>query len=148
MLQQRIDDDLKTAARAQDKARLAALRLLKSAVKYREIETGAPLTDEALVAVVQTLLKQRRDAAQQFAAAGRPELEANEKGDIAILEAYLPVQLTDDELRALVQEAVAQGQAKGPQQMGAVMKAVMPKVQGKADGKRVSEAVKKALAGG
>src|SRR5713101_5742249 len=104
MLSERIDSEMKTAARAQDKRRLGTLRLLKSAMKYRE----------------------------------------NEK--IAILEAFLPRQLTDDELSSLVQEAIAASGAKGPKEMGGVMKALMPKVAGKAEGKRVSDAVKAALA--
>jgi uncharacterized protein YqeY len=146
MLPERIDQDLKDAARAQDKQRLGALRLLKSAIKYREIETSAPLDDAAVIGVVQTLIKQRKDSVEQYTAAGRDELAAHEKAEIAILEAYLPRQLTDDELRALVQEAIAQTGAKGPREMGTVMKAVQPRVAGRAEGKRVSEAVKAALA--
>ena len=146
MLQAKIDQDLKDAARAQDKLRLGALRLLKSAVKYREIETGATLDDAALVAVVQTLVKQRKDSAGQYAAANRPELAAHENAEIVVLEGYLPRQLSDDELKALVQEAIAAVGAKGPREMGAVMKAAQPKVAGRAEGKRVSEAVKAALA--
>jgi uncharacterized protein YqeY len=146
MLQAKIDQDLKDAARAQDKLRLGALRLLKSAVKYREIETGAPLSDDALVAVVLTLIKQRKDSAAQYETGGRPELAAHENAEIKLLEAYLPSQLSDDELRALVQEAVAASGAKGPREMGAVMKLLQPKIAGRAEGKRVSDAVKAALA--
>ena len=146
MLSERIDADMKEAARAQDKRRLGTLRMLKSALKYREIETGKPLEDPEVVAVVQTLIKQRRDAAAQYTAGGRPELADNENAEIAILETFLPRQLSDAELQALVQEAVTASGAKGPKDMGAVMKALMPKVQGKAEGKRVSEAVKTALA--
>ena len=146
MLQEKIDQDLKDAARAQDKQRLAALRLLKSAVKYREIETSATLDDAALVGVVQTLIKQRKDSAAQYTAANRPELAAQENAEIRILQAYLPSQLTDDELSALVKEAVATSGAKGPRDMGGVMKAVGPKIAGRAEGRRVSDAVKAALA--
>ena len=146
MLSERIDADMKEAARAQDKRRLGTLRMLKSALKYREIETGKPLEDAEVVAVAQTLIKQRRDAAAQYTAGGRPELADNENAEIAILETFLPRQLSDAELQALVQEAVTASGAKGPKDMGAVMKALMPKVQGKAEGKRVSEAVKTALA--
>jgi uncharacterized protein len=146
MLSERIDAEMKEAARAQDKRRLGTLRMLKSALKYREIETGKPLEDAEVVAVAQTLIKQRRDAAAQYTAGGRPELADNENAEIAILETFLPRQLSDAELQSLVQEAVAASGAKGPKDMGAVMKALMPKVQGKAEGKRVSEAVKTALA--
>ena len=145
MLSDRIDSEMKDAARAQQKQRLNTLRMLKSAMKYREIELGKALEDADVVAVVSTLIKQRKDSAAQYTAGGRPELAQNENQEIVILEAFLPRQLTDDELSALVQEAVAASGAKGPREMGAVMKALMPKVQGKAEGKRVSDAVKSAL---
>ena len=146
MLQERIDSELKDAARAQDKRRLLLLRALKSAIKYREIEKGSVLDDAEGLQVISTLIKQRRDSVQQFTAGGRPELAENESAEIALLEVYLPRQLTDDELAALVQEAMAQTGAKTPREMGAVMKALGPKTQGKAEGKRVSDAVKAALA--
>lgn len=146
MLTERIDQELKDAARAQDKRRLGTLRMLKSAMKYREIETGTPLDDAQVIGVASTLIKQRRDSAAQFTAGGRPELAETENEEIKILEAFLPRQLSDDELGALVQEAVALANAKGPRDMGAVMKALAPKTQGKAEGKRVSDAVKAALA--
>lgn len=146
-LAERIDSELKDAARAQDKRRLGTLRMLKSAMKYREIETGSPLDDAGVIGVASTLIKQRRDSAAQYLAGGRPELAETENEEIKILEAFLPRQLSDDELSALVQEAVTQAQAKGPRDMGAVMKALTPKTQGKAEGKRVSEAVKAALGG-
>jgi uncharacterized protein YqeY len=145
MLSDRIDADMKDAARAQDKRRLGTLRMLKSALKYREIETGKVLEDPEVVGVVQTLIKQRRDSASQYKAGGRPELADVENAEIVILEGYLPRQLSDAELQAAVQEAISSSGAKGPKDMGAVMKALMPNVQGKAEGKRVSEAVKAAL---
>ncbi len=146
MLVERIDTEMKAAARAQEKQRLNTLRMLKSAMKYREIETGKALEDADVIGVVGTLIKQRRDSAAQYTAGGRPELAQNENDEIKILEAFLPRQLSDDELAALVQEAIAASGAKGPRDMGGVMKALMPKVQGKAEGKRVSDAVKAALA--
>jgi uncharacterized protein len=145
MLSDRIDQEMKDAARAQDKRRLNTLRMLKSAMKYREIETGKALEDADVIGVVGTLIKQRRDSASQYTAGGRPELAHNENEEIRILEAFLPRQLSDDELAALVQEAIAASGAKSPKEMGAVMKALMPRVQGKAEGKRVSDAVKAAL---
>ena len=146
MLTKRIDDEIKDAARAQQKRRLGTLRMLKSAMKYREIETGKALEDADVVAVVGTMIKQRKDSAAQYSAGGRPELAALEAEEIKILESFLPRQLTDDELSAMVQEAIAASGAKGPKDMGAVMKTLMPKVAGKAEGKRVSDAVKSALA--
>ena len=145
MLAERIDQEMKDSARAKDARRLGTLRMLKSAMMYREIETGKPLEDADVVAVVGTLIKQRRDSAAQYTAGNRPELAARENEEINILEAFLPRQLSDDELAALVQEAIAASGAKGPREMGAVMKALMPRVAGKAEGKRVSDAVKGAL---
>jgi len=146
MLIERIDSELKDAARARDKQRLGTLRMLKSAIKYREIETGKELLDEQVVQVAQTLIKQRRDSASQFKSGGRSELAQNEEAEILILEAFLPRQLSDEELLALANEAVAETGAKDAKGMGAVMKALMPKIAGRAEGKRVSDAVKAALA--
>jgi uncharacterized protein YqeY len=145
MLADQIDADMKTAARAKDARRLGTLRMLKSQMKYREIEKAKPLDDADVVAVIASMIKQRKDSAAQFTAGGRPELAQNENAEIAILEAYLPRQLTDAELAALVQESVAASGAKDPKDMGAVMKMLMPKVAGRAEGKRVSDAVKGAL---
>jgi len=146
VLLQRIDSEMKDAARAKDARRLTVLRALKSAVKYREIEAGAELDDAAVIQVVQAQIKQRRDAAQQYTAGGRPELAENESQEIAALEAFLPKQLGDDELDALARAAVAKTGAKDAKGMGLVMKELMPQIAGRAEGKRVSDAVKKALA--
>ncbi len=146
MLQSKIDQDLKDAARAQAKERLQTLRLLKSAIKYREIEVGKELDDGMIVAVVQTLIKQRKDSAAQYEAAGRPELAAHENAEIKTLEGYLPAQLSDAELSAIVQAAIASSGAKSAKEMGKVMKAAQPQIAGRAEGKRVSDAVKAALA--
>jgi uncharacterized protein YqeY len=145
MLIERIDSEMKDAARAQDKRRLGTLRLLKSQLTYRGLETDKVMGDADVVATVSSMIKQRKDSIEQYLAGNRPELAQNEREEIAILESFLPAQLTDGELSALVQEAVGASGAKGPKDMGAVMKALMPKVQGKAEGKRVSEAVKAAL---
>lgn len=145
MLAERIDQEMKEAARAKEARRLNTLRMLKSQMKYREIEMGKALEDADVVAVIGSMIKQRKDSASQYTAGNRPELAQNENAEIAILEAFLPRQLTDDELSVLVQEAVSVSGGKGPRDMGAVMKALMPKVAGKAEGKRVSDAVKAAL---
>src|SRR5207248_6731596 len=108
MLIERIDSELKDAARARDKQRLGTLRMLKSALKYREIETGKELSDAEVVQVAQTLIKQRRDSAGQFRSGGRPELAQNEEAEIVILESFLPRQLGDDELAQLASEAIAE----------------------------------------
>jgi uncharacterized protein len=145
-LKERIDADLKDAMRSKDELGTSVLRMLKSAVKYKEVEPGGhALEDGGVLAVIQTLIKQRRDSVEQFRAGGRAELADKEEREIVKLQAYLPAQLSADELRAEVRAAVAQVGAKGPKDMGAVMKALMGKVQGRAEGKAVSEAVKAEL---
>jgi uncharacterized protein YqeY len=145
-LKERIDADLKDAMRSKDELGTSVLRMLKSAVKYKEVEPGGhALEDGGVLTVIQTLIKQRRDSVEQFRAGGRPELADKEEREIAKLQSYLPAQMSADELRAEVRSAIAQVGAKGPKDMGAVMKAMMPKVQGRAEGKAVSEAVKAEL---
>ncbi len=145
-LKERIDADLKEAMRSKDELGTSVLRMLKSAVKYKEVEPGGhALEDAGVLAVIQTLIKQRRDSVEQFRAGGRPELAEKEEREIARLQSYLPAQMSPDELRAEVRAVIAQVGAKGPKDMGAVMKALMPRVQGKAEGKAVSEAVKAEL---
>lgn len=146
-LKERIDADLKDAMRAKNELTLSVVRMLKSAVKYKEVEPGAAALDDAGVQkVIATLIKQRRDSIQQFNDAGRPELAEKEEQEIAVLQKYLPQQLSAEELAALVQAAVAETGAQSAKDMGAVMKAVQPKVAGRAEGKAVSDAVKAALA--
>ena len=146
-LKERIDADLKEAMRSKDELGTSVLRMLKSAVKYKEVEPGGhALEDSGVLAVIQTLIKQRRDSVEQFLAGKRTDLAEKEEKEIAKLQSYLPAQMSADELRAEVRAAIAQVGAKGPKDMGAVMKALLPKVQGRADGKAVSEAVKAELA--
>ena len=146
-LKERIDADLKDAMRAKNELTLSVVRMLKSAVKYKEVEPGAAALDDAGVQkVIATLIKQRRDSIQQFNDAGRPELAQKEEQEIAVLQNYLPQQLSAEELQSLVQAAVAETGAQSAKDMGAVMKAVQPKVAGRAEGKAVSDAVKAALA--
>ena len=145
-LKERIDADLKDAMRSKDELGTSVLRMLKSAVKYKEVEPGGhALEDGGVLAVIQTLIKQRRDSVEQFRAGGRPELADKEEREIAKLQSYLPAQMSADELRAEVRSAIAQVGAKGPKDMGAVMKELMPRVSGRAEGKAVSEAVKAEL---
>ena len=146
-LKERIDADLKDAMRSKNELTLSVLRMLKSAVKYKEVEPGATALDDAgIQKVIATLIKQRRDSIQQFNDAGRPELAQKEEQEIGVLQSYLPQQLSPQELEQLVQAAVSESGAQGPKDMGLVMKAVGPKVAGRAEGKAVSEAVKAALA--
>lgn len=147
-LRERIDADLKDAMRSKNELTLSVLRMLKSSIKYKEVEPGAtgPLDEPAIQQVIGTLIKQRRDSADQFKTGGRADLAEKEENEISVLQNYLPQQLTPDELAAEVQAAIAAVGAQGPKDMGPVMKAVQPKVAGRAEGRAVSEAVKTALA--
>src|SRR5215208_6124615 len=145
-LKDRIDADLKAAMKDKDAEKLSVVRMLKSAVKYREIEVMKPLDDAGVLAVIATEVKRRRDSVEQYRAGGREELAAKEEREIATLQGYLPQQLSDDELDRKVAAAVAASGAKGPKDMGAVMKALLPEVQGRAEGKAVSDVVKRKLA--
>jgi hypothetical protein len=146
-LKERIDADLKDAMRSKNELTLSVLRMLKSAVKYKEVEPGASALDDAgIQSVITGLIKQRRDSIDQFKAGGRAELAEKEEAEIGVLQNYLPKQLSADELAAEVQAAITEVGAKGPKDMGAVMKALTPKLQGKAEGRAISEAVKAQLA--
>jgi uncharacterized protein len=146
-LRERLDADLKDAMRAKNELTTNALRALKSAIKYKEVEPGAkgPLDDGAIFQVINSMIKQRRDSIEQFTAGGRPELADKEKQEIAVLQGYLPQQLSADELRAEVQAAISASGAKSAKDMGAVMKLLTPKLQGRAEGRAISEEVKSQL---
>jgi len=145
-LKERIDAELKEAMRSKNELTTSVLRMLKSAIKYKEVEPGAKaLDDAAVLQVIGTLIKQRRDSVDQYRTGGRPELAEKEEKEIAILQTYLPQQLTAEQLAAEVKAAIAAAGAKGPKDMGAVMKTLMPKVQGKAEGKVISDEVKSQL---
>ncbi len=145
-LKQRIDEELKAAMKARDESALTAVRMLKSAIGYKEIEQKGELDDAGVVKVVQTLIKQRRDSAEQFRNGGRPELAEKEEREIAFLERFMPQQLSGEELEKLVSDALAEAGAKSMKDMGPAMKAVQQKVAGRADNKLVSELVRKKLA--
>ena len=146
-LKEQLDADLKAAMRDKDALKLSVVRMLKSAVKYREIELMKPLDDAGVLTVIGSEIKRRRDSVEQYRAGNRQDLVEKEEAEIRILQGYLPQQLTEDELRAKVDAAIASVGAKGPKDMGAVMKALVPEVQGRAEGKTVSEMVKARLAG-
>ncbi|MCP3057672.1 GatB/YqeY domain-containing protein [Myxococcus sp. K38C18041901] len=146
-LKERLDADLKDAMRSKNELRTTVIRAIKSAVKYKEVEPGASaLDDSGVMSVITTLIKKGRDSADQFKAANRPELAEKEEAEIAVLQSYLPQQLTPDELVAAVQAAIVEVGAKSAKDMGAVMKNLSPKLQGKAEGRAISEAVKAELA--
>ncbi len=148
-LQAQVDNDIKEAMKARDTARLNPLRMLKSALKNAAIEKGgaeAVLDDIEASAIIRKQIKQRQDAVEGFEKGGRPELAATEKGEIELLSVYLPKGLSDEELAALVKDAIAESGATTKQQMGAVMKIASAKAAGRADGKALSAEVQKQLA--
>ncbi|NLM47075.1 MAG: GatB/YqeY domain-containing protein [Firmicutes bacterium] len=142
----RIQDDMKQAMKAGDKKRLSTIRMLLAAVKNESIEKRKELSSEDILGVIQREIKQRRTAIADFAAGGRKDLVHEYEAEIAILESYLPPQLSDEELEALVRQAVAETGASSLREMGKVMGKIMPQVKGKADGERVQAIVHKILA--
>jgi uncharacterized protein len=147
LLRDRVNEDVKAAMKAREAERLGTLRLLTAAMKQREVDERIVLDDAGVVAVIEKMLKQRRDSVAQYEQAGRQDLADAEKREMAILGAYLPQQLAEAEIAAIVAEAVAAAGAKAPSDMGKVMAVVKPKVAGRADMGRVSALVKASLAG-
>ena len=145
MLTQQITDDMKTAMRAKDKLALGVIRMLRAAIKDKEIELGKTLEDTDTIAVISKLIKQRKDSATQYMDADRPELAATENAEIEVLEVYMPEQMNDDEIAQLVASAVSETGATSMKDMGNVMGIVRGKAAGKADMGKVSAAVKAAL---
>ncbi|HID36588.1 MAG TPA: GatB/YqeY domain-containing protein [Ghiorsea sp.] len=145
MLTQQITDDMKTAMKAKDKLALGVIRMLRAAIKDKEIALGKALEDSDVLAVIAKLIKQRKDSATQYTDANRPELAATENAEIKVLEVYMPEQMNDDEIQALVAAAVAEAGATSMKDMGGVMGIVRGKAAGKADMGKVSAAVKAAL---
>jgi hypothetical protein len=144
-LKLRINDDMKAAMRARETERLGTIRLLLAAIKQREVDDRVELDDAAVTAVVDKMIKQRKDSIAQFETAGRTDLVDKEKAELDVLSAYMPEQLSDAEIAAEVQAAVTQVGAAGPQDMGKVMGVLKPKLPGKADMTAVSAQVKAAL---
>lgn len=145
-LRTRIQDDMKAALRAKESARLSAIRLLLAAVKQREVDERIELDDDAILSVVEKLVKQRRDAAAQYDTAGRPELASAERFEIEVLSVYLPAQLTPEEIDAEIAAAIAACGAASPADMGKVMGQLKPRLAGRADMAEVSRKLRAALA--
>jgi uncharacterized protein YqeY len=141
----RINDDMKAAMRARDTARLGAIRLLMAAMKQREVDERIQLDDAAIVAIIDKMLKQRRDSIEQYEKAGRQDLVDAEKFEVAVLSAYMPTALSNDEITAAVVAAVSASGAVGPQDMGKVMAVLKPQLAGRADMGEVSKLVKAKL---
>ena len=145
-LKDQITEDMKSAMRAKETARLGAIRLLLAAIKQREVDERIVVDDAGIIATVEKMIKQRKDSISQFEKAGRDDLVAIEVGEMTILQAYLPAQLSDAEVEAAVAAAVASTGATGPQDMGKVIGALKAQLAGKADMGKVSGLVKAALA--
>ncbi|QGZ39581.1 hypothetical protein IP92_01867 [Pseudoduganella flava] len=146
-LKAQISDDMKNAMRAKEAGKLATIRLLLAEIKRREVDEQIELNDDQVIAVVEKMIKQRKDSITQFEAGGRADLADIEKAELAVLSAYMPAGLSDDEVAAEVKAAVAESSAAGPQDMGKVMAILKPKLAGRADMTAVSGLVKKALSG-
>lgn len=144
-LKERITEDMKSAMRAGDKDRLATVRLALAAIKQREVDERITLDDPKVLAVLEKMIKQRREAITQFESGGRADLVAKETAEIAVLQGYLPSQLSDAEIDALISEAIAATGAASIKDMGKVMAAVKPKAQGRADMSAVSARIKQKL---
>ena len=143
----RITEDMKAAMKAKDAQRLGTVRLLLSAMKQREVDERIELADADILAILEKMLKQRRDSIAQYEAGGRQDLADVEKFEISVLSGYMPQQLGAEEVAAAVAEAVTAAGATGPQDMGKVMALLKPKLAGKADIGAVSALVKAKLAG-
>ena len=144
-LLQRLDDELKAALKGADKVRLSVIRMLKAAIKNQQIEKGRELTDDEILAVVSTLAKQRRESIDQFSKGGREDLVQQERNELAILQSYLPEQLSPEELDRIILDAINESSAKDEKEIGKIMRVLMPRVKGVADGKVVNARVKELL---
>jgi uncharacterized protein YqeY len=145
-LKDRITTDMTAAMKSQEAARLSTLRMVKASIQNREIEKGGPLTDEELMKLFQSLVKQRRDSVEQYEKGNRPELAEKERAEIRVIESYLPQAATREEIERAVADAITETGADSMKQMGAVMKSVQTRLAGRSvDGRAVSEIVKAKL---
>jgi len=144
-LKERIQEETKAAMRAKDKARLATLRMINAAIKQREVDERTELGDEQVLAVLEKMLKQRRESVEQYRKAGREELAAKEEAEMAVIREFLPEPLSEAELDALIDAALAETGAQSLRDMGKVMGKLRPQVQGRADMAQVSAKIKARL---
>ncbi len=144
-LKEKIDQDAKEALKRKDSVSLNALRMLRSEIRYKEIEKGSELSKDELLGVLSSSIKRRKDSIQQFEKGGRDDLVSLEKAELDVILRYMPRQLTEEELTQIINQAIEETQAEGPSDLGKVMKQVMPKVRGRADGKKVNQMVSACL---
>lgn len=145
-LKAQITEDMKIAMRAKDSVRLGAIRLLLSAIKQREVDERIELSDVDVITVIEKMLKQRRDSITAYEAANRSDLADVEKFEVTVLQTYLPKQLTEDEVKAILEQVVVDTEAAGIKDMGKVMAAIKPLVAGRADMGKISGLIKTRLA--
>jgi uncharacterized protein len=146
-LKSQVVEDMKTAMRAKDAARLSTIRMLLAAIKQREVDERIELTDADVLTIIEKMIKQRRDSITQFEAGKREDLAAIERAEVALLATYMPARLADAEIDALIAEAIASTGASGIAGMGKVMALLKPKLAGRADMGAVSARIKAKLAG-
>jgi len=146
-LKERITEDMKNAMRAKDAARLGAIRFLQAAIKQKEVDERVVADDATILAIIEKLIKQRKDSIQQFQQAGRNDLVEKEQAELVLLQGYLPQQMSEAELNQAIASAISEAGAAGPQAMGKVMAVLKPRLAGRADIGKVSALVKARLAG-
>jgi uncharacterized protein len=146
-LRLRLDEEMKAAMRAKEKARLGTIRLILAAIKQREVDERKDLDDSEILVILDRMVKQRRDSVSQFEAAGREDLASQERSEIEVIQSYLPAALGESELNAMIDEAIAASGATSGRDMGKVMALLKPKVQGRADMAAVGSSVKSRLPG-
>lgn len=145
ILKEKLDQELILAAKSKDRIRLSAMRMLKNGLHNREIDLKRELDEAEFVQLLSGMVKQRRDSIEQFARGGRTELVEKEEAELKVIQEFLPAQMSDADLDAIIVEAIRETGAEGVRDMGKVMKVLMPRVAGKADGKAVGEKVKRRL---
>ena len=146
-LKQRLTDDMKTAMKAGEKDRLATIRLINAAIKQKEVDERVEMDDARVLAVLEKMVKQRKDSIEQFDKAGREDLSGIERAEMAIIAQYLPEKMGEDEIKAAIEAAVAETGASGPADMGKLMGVLKPRLAGQADMGLVSKLLKQRLAG-
>lgn len=146
-LKQRLTDDMKTAMKAGEKDRLAAIRLINAAIKQKEVDERVEMDDARVIAVLEKMVKQRKDSIEQYDKAGRDDLAAIERAELAIIGQYLPEKMGEAEIRAAIEAAIAETGASGPADMGKLMGVLKPRLAGQADMGEVSKLIKQRLAG-
>jgi uncharacterized protein YqeY len=144
-LEQRLNDDLKVAIKSSDNLKTSVVRMVKAAIKNKQIEKQRELSDEEIISIISMLSKQRRESIELFSKGGREDLVEKEKKELSILQSYLPSQLTPDELDRLIIDVIKEASAEGIKDLGKVMRILMPRVKGSADGKVVNQRVMELL---